>query len=204
MNSEEREAVYSREEYYWGRDPSSLAQRTAALLPDDLTGYRLVDIGAGEGRDAVFFAERGAEVTAVEISPAGLEKARRLAAARDVTITTVEADANDLTFTESFDIVFSTGVVQFIRPAIRDRQFSRFKEATTDEGLHAIFAFVDHPEVPPAPDTTDDQFLFERDELQSYYEEWETIESEELIFTDDSGGIPHEHAARIHLAKAPE
>lgn len=204
MEEDEREAVYSRDEYYWGTEPSSLAQRTAELLPDNLAGYRLVDIGAGEGRDAVFFAELGADVTAVEISPAGLEKAKRLAIERDVTITTVEADANQLSFSGSFDIVFSSGAVQFIRPELRKRQFARFKEATNGGGLHAIFAFVDHPDVPPAPDTTEDQYLFDRDELQSYYKKWETVDSAEIIFEDDSGGIPHKHAARVHFASAPD
>ena len=204
MEKSEREDVYSRDEYYWGTEPSTLAERTADMLPEQLDGHRLIDLGAGEGRDAVFFAKRGADVTAVEISPAGLEKARRLAANHGVSITTVHADANELRFTESFDIVFSSGAVQFIRPDIRARQFARFKEATTPGGLHAIFAFVDHPDVPPAPDTTDDQYLFERDELQSYYETWETVASEEIIFADDSGGVPHKHAARVHFARAPE
>ena len=203
MEGDEREAVYRRDEYYWGKEPSSLARRTAELLPDNLDGYCLVDIGAGEGRDAVFFAEKGATVTAVEISPAGLEKARRLAADRGVTITTREADANELTFSTSFDIVFSSGVVQFIHPERRQQQFDRFKEATNQGGLHAIFAFVDHPDVPPAPDTTDDQYLFGRDELQTYYAEWETVASEEIIFDDNSGGVPHQHAARVHFARAP-
>ena len=47
---------------------------------------------SGEGRDAVWLAEQGLDVTAVDLSEAGLEKARRLAAARGVEIETVCAD----------------------------------------------------------------------------------------------------------------
>lgn len=203
MEFSEREAVYGRDEYYWGTEPTRLAETTAELLPADLAGGRVIDIGAGEGRDAVYFAEQGFDVTAVEISPAGLEKANRLAAERGVEITTRRADANDLSFPEPMDVVFSSGAVQFIRPSVRQRQFERFQEATRPGGVHAMFAFVDHPDVPPAPDTTDDQYPFEREELQGYYEGWETLHSEELIFEDDSGGVPHRHAARIHIARAP-
>lgn len=173
-------------------------------VPGDPAGLRLIDIGAGEGRDAVFFAERGLDVTAVDISPAGLEKAHRLANEQGVELTTVEADANELEVPEPVDVVFSVGTVQFIRLEVRKRQFERFQQATNPSGIHAIFAFVDHPDIPPAPDTTDDQYLFDRDELQAYYDGWETLSSEEIIFEDDSGGIPHQHAARIHIARIPK
>lgn len=199
---DERERVYSREEYYWGRNPSRLARRTVELLPDDSDGWRLIDLGAGEGRDAVFFAEQGVEVVAVDISPVGLAKADRLAEERGVEITTIVADINELELSGPMDVVFSSGAVQFFRPAVRRRQFERFQRMTKPGGLHAIFAFVDHPDVPPAPDTTDDQYLFGRDELQSYYRGWELLCSEEIVFDDDSGGIPHQHAARIHVARA--
>lgn len=203
MEFEEREEVYGRETYYWGTEPSGLAKTAVEHLPDKPEGLRLIDVGAGEGRDAVFFADRGLDVYAMDVSPAGLQKARRLADERGVEITTIEADANEFEFPEPVDVVFSSGAVQFIRPEVRPRQFERFRRATNPGGVHAIFAFVDHPDVPPAPDTTGDQYLFDRDELQGYYERWETLRSEETIFDDDSGGIPHQHAARIHVARKP-
>lgn len=201
MDADEREEVYGCDEYYWGREPSRLAERTVEYLPSDPAGLRIIDIGAGEGRDAVFFADRGFEVTAVDISPAGLEKAHRLAGERGVELTTMRADANEFDFPQPMDVVFSSGAVQFIRPEVRNRQFGRFQRRTNTGGVHAIFAFVDHPDIPPAPDTSDDQYLFGRNELQGYYENWETLHSGEIIFDDDSGGIPHKHAARIHIAR---
>lgn len=201
MDADERERVYGREEYYWGREPSRLAEQTIEYLPDDPAGLSLIDVGAGEGRDAVFFAERGLAVTAVDISPAGLEKARRLADERGVAVTTLQADANEFELPHPVDVVFSSGTVQFIRPDRRPHQFERFQRRTNAGGIHAVFAFVDHPDIPPAPDTTDDQYLFDRDELQGYYANWDTLHSEEVVFEDDSGGIPHRHAARIHIAR---
>jgi 2-polyprenyl-3-methyl-5-hydroxy-6-metoxy-1,4-benzoquinol methylase len=49
-----------------GRPPVS------ALLPP---GARVLDVGCGEGRDSVFFAERGFDVTGVDIARSGLAKA---------------------------------------------------------------------------------------------------------------------------------
>lgn len=204
MGHDEREKVYSRDEYYWGTEPGSLARKAVEYLPAEPDGLQLLNLGAGERKDAVFFAERDFDVTAVDISPAGLAKAERLADERDVEITTRRADANEFEPVEPVDVVLSSGVVQSIRPTVRDRQFARLKKQTRPGGLHAIFAFVDHPDVPPAPDTTGDQILFGRDELQGYYADWTTEFTEERIFDDDSSGVHHQHAARYHYARPPE
>jgi SAM-dependent methyltransferase len=51
-----------------------------------------LDVGSGEGRNAVWLAEQGWLVTGVDFSPVGLDKARRLAAARGVDVEWVLAD----------------------------------------------------------------------------------------------------------------
>lgn len=109
MKFDEREEVYGRDEYYWRKAPTSLAKTAIQYASDDPTGKRLLDLGAGEGRDSVFFAEQGFDVTAVGISPAGLEKAECLADERDVQITTIRADANELELSNPVDVLFSSG-----------------------------------------------------------------------------------------------
>jgi len=68
--------------------PSSFLRRHVHLLPPG----RAVDLAAGEGRNAVFLAEHGFEVEAVDISNAALRKARALARSRGVRIETILAD----------------------------------------------------------------------------------------------------------------
>ncbi|WP_232700934.1 methyltransferase domain-containing protein [Halobacterium wangiae] len=203
MEFEEREQVYGREAYYWGTEPNEMAEQTVALAPETSDTVTAVDVGAGEGRDAVFFAEQGWNVYAMEVSPSGLAKARRLADRRGVTLQTVEADANDATLPEAVDVVYSAGAVQYIRPGNRERQFGRFKEQTTAGGVHAIFAFVDHPEVPTAPDWTENEHAYAQGELAAYYEDWDVIEETAIVFDDESGGETHQHAAEILYARKP-
>jgi SAM-dependent methyltransferase len=58
-----------------------------------LAAGRALDLGTGEGRNAIWLAERGWQVTAVDFSAIGLAKAAELAAGRGVTgIRWVEAD----------------------------------------------------------------------------------------------------------------
>jgi SAM-dependent methyltransferase len=64
-----------------------LVEEVAGLAPG-----RALDLACGEGRNALWLAERGWQVTAVDFSAVGLEKARRLASERELELILVEAD----------------------------------------------------------------------------------------------------------------
>ncbi|HEY0717759.1 MAG TPA: class I SAM-dependent methyltransferase [Streptosporangiaceae bacterium] len=67
-----------------------MAAELAALPPG-----RAIDLGTGEGRNAIWLAERGFTVTAVDFSRAGLARAAGLAAGRGVRVDWVHADLLD-------------------------------------------------------------------------------------------------------------
>ena len=79
---------YGGEEYAYGTEPNEFLVAMAGRLPMG----RVLCLGEGEGRNAAWLAGQGYEVTAVDASRVGLEKAERLAAKRGVTITTVHSD----------------------------------------------------------------------------------------------------------------
>jgi SAM-dependent methyltransferase len=79
---------YSGATYAYGTEPNEFL---VAMAPRLRTG-RVLCLGEGEGRNAVWLAGQGHDVTAVDASGVGLQKARRLAAERGVKITTVHSD----------------------------------------------------------------------------------------------------------------
>jgi SAM-dependent methyltransferase len=82
---------YRTRELVWTSTPNRfLVAEVAGLSPG-----RALDLGCGEGRNAVWLAEEGWNVTGVDFSDVGLEKARRLAAARGVDVDWVLADLLD-------------------------------------------------------------------------------------------------------------
>lgn len=83
------DARYAEPTYAYGTDPNAWLARHADLLP--ASGRALVP-ASGEGRDAVWLAERGLTVTAVDLSAEGLAKTQALAGARGVEVETVHAD----------------------------------------------------------------------------------------------------------------
>ena len=82
---------YQGDDYVYGTAANEFLSSQVDRLP---TG-RILCLAEGEGRNAVFLAEQGFIVTAVDQSSVGLDKARRLAAERGVEIQTVVADLAD-------------------------------------------------------------------------------------------------------------
>lgn len=74
-------------------------------------GERVLDIGGGPGRYSLYFAERGCDVTLVDLSAASLSFAREQAAARGLSIRTHCLDARDLSALgeQKFDHVLLMG-----------------------------------------------------------------------------------------------
>lgn len=204
LNPVELQRVYLQEGYYWGKEPNQLAEAVIDLIsPRERPRKRVIDLGAGEGRDSVFLAKHGFPVVAVDVVPAGLDKARRLAHEAGVEISTVEGDLNDIELPPGVDVVYSNGALEYIRPELRRGRFSHFESVTRPGGLHFMFVFSEHPEVELAPDWGSNEYLYGRGELASYYENWQILDQYERIFDCDSSGIPHRHSASVVIARKP-
>jgi len=101
MDSAHWDERYSTSELIWtGRANQFVETHLAELEPGTA-----IDLGAGEGRNAVWLAARGWTVTAVDFSEVGLDKARRLADEHSVSIRTVHADATTWTPPSQVDLV---------------------------------------------------------------------------------------------------
>jgi len=91
VDSQEWDRRYAGTELVWTAEPN----RFAVAELQDLQPGRALDVAAGEGRNAVWLASEGWQVTAVDFSAAGLDKGRRLAQARGVAVDWVHADVRD-------------------------------------------------------------------------------------------------------------
>lgn len=81
---------YAQTEYFYGTTPNAFLFSVYGRIPSG----RVLCLAEGEGRNAVFLASRGYQVTAVDSSAVGLRKAEQLANSHQVSITTVCADLN--------------------------------------------------------------------------------------------------------------
>ncbi len=200
INGNEYDMRYSDSDYYWGIEPNHSCYEVMKLLPP-IKPYKLLDVGCGEGRDAVFFAKNGYDVTAFDSSDHGIEKTKKLAKKNNIYVNSFVANLNEYLPKDSYDIVFSSSVlhlvpkqtaVDFLRTAI---------DNTNDGGIHVIQVHVKKPfiEKPPSPDKSIESW--KSGELFSYYTDHEIIFCDEYVFDCNSGGTPHRHCANKIIAR---
>ena len=100
---------YATKKYLFGREAIPFLQDHVDLLPKG----HVLDLAMGEGRNSVYLATKGFQVTGVDISAEGLKKAATLAAELGVTITTVVADLESYEIpANSFDVIICTYYLQ--------------------------------------------------------------------------------------------
>lgn len=190
---------YKAPEYYWGTEPSSLCLKIISLLPP-VRPYRLIDVGCGEGKDAVFMARCGYDVTAFDLAQAGIDKAKRLAEQADVYVNAFVADVNEYRPEGEYDVVFSSGVLHYIRPELRGEIFESYKAHTAEGGVHAMNVFVQKPFLAPPPEK-EESYDWRSGELFMRYHDWQLLHTEEKIFDCNSSGVPHKHAMDVMAAR---
>ncbi|MBQ7321532.1 MAG: methyltransferase domain-containing protein [Clostridia bacterium] len=194
---------YKSEGYYWGLAPNHLCYEMMRLKPPTRP-YKVLDIGCGEGKDAVFLARNGYHVTAFDISEQGLCKARELSDRCGVEIHFFKADVRDFRIETDYDIIFSSGVFHYIPAELRWRVIENLKTHTTINGIHVINVFVRKPFIPLPPDIEESEISagdWRSGELFTYYHDWLFRKNEERIFDCNSGGIPHKHCMDVLIAE---
>ena len=114
MDSADWDRRYAGHELVWSSEPNRFLVQEA----ESLTPARALDLACGEGRNAVWLAERGWQVTGIDFSAVGIEKARQLEDARGVHVEWVIADLLDYRpETQGFDLV----IVFYLQVAVKQR-----------------------------------------------------------------------------------
>ncbi|ANY72569.1 XRE family transcriptional regulator [Paenibacillus ihbetae] len=194
------EEEYKTQDYYWGTEPNDACYQVLQLMPPTKR-LKLLDIGCGEGKDAVFFARNGYEVSAFDVSDAGIEKTRSLAEKTGVHVHVFKADILDFRLDTHYDIIFSSGVLHYIKPEYRKEIFDNYKQFTNENGIHVFNVFVNKPFIAPPPEKEPNAYKWHSGELLTHYRDWLMKDSSEIVFDCNSSGIPHQHAMTKMIAQ---
>jgi SAM-dependent methyltransferase len=173
------------EAYLFGTEPNRFLAHRAELLR---SGRTAVSVADGEGRNSVWLAEQGLEVTAVEISPIAVEKARRLAAGRKVDIGFLLADMlapgwPPADMHNAFDWVVGV-FIQFVGAADRARQFAAMKQLARPGGRTLLHGYTPKQLEYKTGGPGDLENLYTREILREAFADWdieELVEYEEEI-----------------------
>lgn len=123
---------FSTDTYIFGTQPNVFLASHAPLFK---AGMRVLAVADGEGRNGVWLAQQGCEVMSVDISPLGIEKARKLAGQRNVSVDFVCADLMHWGWPQNaFDALVCI-FIQFATPAERKTLFDGFWSALKPGGV---------------------------------------------------------------------
>jgi len=123
---------YTRDDYLFGTLPNAFLAAQAMRLT---AGQAALCVADGEGRNSVWLARQGLKVSAFDISPVGVEKARKLAAMQHVTVGYEISDVANWRWPEAaFDVVAAI-FVQFADPELRSFMFSAMLKSLKPGGL---------------------------------------------------------------------
>jgi 2-polyprenyl-3-methyl-5-hydroxy-6-metoxy-1,4-benzoquinol methylase len=128
---------YAGDQLAYGEAPNEFLVAMADRLPP---GGRALDIGAGEGRNALYLASLGFDVLAIDQSLVGMEKAERLAAQRGLTLRTRAVDLHDFNAERgTCDVV--TSIFVHLPAALRQRVHQGVKRWLKPEGIYLLEAY---------------------------------------------------------------
>lgn len=167
------------------------------LLPK---GAKVLDLGCGDGRNAIPLAEAGFYVTAVDISQAGVGKLQTLSEDRGLFIQTVVADIGTYRIQGEYDLIVAHGCLHLIERTQWKKLIREIQAHTSLRGYNAVTVFTDSV---PASSDMEDFFvgLFREGELFSTYSDWNILLRKSYTFRDEHpGGIHHTHAANKIVA----
>jgi SAM-dependent methyltransferase len=160
-------------------------------------GMRVLDVAAGTGNASLRAAERGAMVTASDLTPELLEVGRAVAEADGLSLEWVEADAENLPFDdESFDVVMSSIGAMFAphHQAVADQMVRVCRPggtigllSWTPEGMiGALFRTMGPFAPPPPPGAQPAPLWGSEDHLRELFGdrvEWRTLDRQHLTIT---------------------
>jgi 2-polyprenyl-3-methyl-5-hydroxy-6-metoxy-1,4-benzoquinol methylase len=143
-----------------GDEPSRFLSDTIHLIKTMAPGKLALDIACGEGRNSIFLAKHGFDVIGLDISDAGLEKARGWMEREGLKIDFRLANMEDYVFTEKFDLIINFNFL------LRDL-IPKAVDALRPRGVIVFDTLVDSPFV---PNTHKKEFLLQPGELQRIFQ----------------------------------
>jgi tellurite methyltransferase len=196
MSDQERwNQRYDRDMYIYGKEPAAFLKQKIGVLKK---GKALV-LAMGEGRNAVYLAQNGFDVTGVDISDIAIEKCKKLAAERGTKVNTVVADLTQYDMGEKqFDLITN---FYYYDTSI----FPKVIAALKPGGMFILETFsTDHPKTGSKYGPKNPDYLVKPNELLEIFRPLRILYYEDTV-VDLNEGMHNGPAALIRLiAKKPE
>lgn len=189
--------------------PDRLAYGAApnAFLAEHVDAFpangEVLSLGEGEGRNAVYLAEQGLRVTAVDASPRGLEKLGQLAAARGVAVTAIVDDLAAFALGEErWDGIYN--IYCHLPPGLRAELYGRIRRALRPGGVFLTEQFAKDQLQFKSGGPKDENLLLSLEEFQEAFPGYEVAYAAAEKTTLDEGPLHQGPASVVRfIARKP-
>lgn len=192
-------ADYFQKKYQMSKTHSAIVAAAERLKPG-----AALDLGCGNGRNAVYLAQRGFDVLAVDYNPQAVAQLGQIAVNEGLErLQTTVYDINQAALAGDFDFIFSTVTFMFLEPERVPAIIADMQAHTRAGGHNLIVSAMDTAAHPCHMPFT---FTFKEGELKRYYAGWELLEYNEDIgsmHATDRNGNPIQLQFATLLARKP-
>ena len=143
---------------------------------ESLSPGKALDLGCGQGRNALFLAQHGFEVTAVDQNELALEILQSIVEQEDLEMTVGLYDINSANLKQSYDLIVSTVVLMFLQADRIPAIIRNMQDQTNPGGYNLIVCAMDTEDYSCQVPFS---FTFKEGELADYYKDWELIKYNE-------------------------
>ncbi len=125
---------------------------------------KILDLGCGEGGLSLKLAEKGFDVTCVDISKTAINKIQREAKKRKIKINAIESDLKDYKIKNNYDLILALGIIHFLGN-MGEGYIRKIQRHTQKGGINIIDAFING--------------WLPKNKIKELYKEWKTRDYEE-------------------------
>ncbi|MFQ6810351.1 MAG: SAM-dependent methyltransferase TehB [Streptococcus sp.] len=143
---------------------------------ESLSPGKALDLGCGQGRNALFLAQHGFEVKAVDQNELALEILQSIVEQEDLEMTVGLYDINSANLKQSYDLIVSTVVLMFLQADRIPAIIRNMQDQTNPGGYNLIVCAMDTEDYPCQVPFS---FTFKEGELADYYKDWELVKYNE-------------------------
>lgn len=185
---------FSKVDYLYGLNPNKFIASNIEIIKDK---KRVLCLGEGEGRNAIFLGQNGFDVTAVDASDIGLEKLQKRAKSENLNIKCINMDLNDWEVLENEDDKFDVIVASYLHMFENERQelFNKI-EKNLKVGGYFIAEFFSKEQLnykSGGPKALD--LLYDLKDFENVFNECSKNITKQLVHLDE--GIGHQGEASV-------
>lgn len=165
------DGIYAKDANAYGTDPVPLVVQ----LTEHLVSGSILEIGAGAGRNSVFLASRGYDVTATDISPQSIAVMNKKATDVGISLRAHLMDIATADLQELYDAIIATFVLHHLEKTVAVAAIKKMQAHTMPGGFNLITTFTKDGDFFRHDPETTEFYLENKDELEQLYAGWKII-----------------------------